>query len=113
MKRVVSEELVREGTTPQPARTVPGIHSAGAPNYRAGWPSLLMYGLAAGTIAAGAAHLLGNLNLAFAGRRTYIGTGLQIFGVVLIVGTASAFGDRVVVGVRRRAHGVFRRHFRR
>lgn len=71
-------------------------------DHRPKWSDLVFFGVAAGTVAAGVAQLLGGLDEAITGKRTYVGAALQILGVVLVTGLAGVVGDRVVGAVRRR-----------
>jgi hypothetical protein len=78
-------------------------------NHRPKWSDLVLYGVAAGTVAAGMAQVLGGLGEAIIGRRTYVGALLQILGVVMVVGLAGVVGDRVVGAARRRVIELLRR----
>ncbi len=78
-------------------------------DHRPRWSDLVLYGVAAGTVAAGIAQVLGGLDQAITGRRTYVGAALQVLGVVVVIGVAGVVGDRVVDAVRRRIVGTLRR----
>lgn len=78
-------------------------------DHRPKWSDLVLYGVATGTVAAGMAWVLGDLDEAITGRRTYVGAALQILGVVVVIGVAGLVGDRVVGAVRRRVVEVLRR----
>jgi len=77
----------------------------------ASWPLLLMYGLAAGTLAAGTAHVVGGVGVIVSGRRTYLGALLQVLGVVLIIGLAGVAADPILTAIRRRIRNLFERTF--
>jgi hypothetical protein len=78
-------------------------------DHRPKWSDLVLYGVAAGTVAAGMAQVLGGLGEAITGRRTYVGAVLQILGVVVVIGLAGLVGDRVVGAARRRVIELLRR----